>query len=74
LVIHCILEDAAKDTRTMLKRLQPQLEQEETITEAKEQDLSIEQEIERPRYHDVMTLQFEFDRVLSAAFESLKVC
>jgi hypothetical protein len=30
--------------------------------EVQDQDLSIEQEIERPRYHDVKTLYSEFDR------------
>jgi hypothetical protein len=47
----------------MSKRLLPQLEEEETVTQANEQDLSIEQEIECPRCHDVMTLHSEFDRL-----------
>ena len=46
-----------------------------------EEDVSIEQEIECPRSHDVMTLHSEFDRLgyfceewqLFASFESLKV-
>jgi late competence protein required for DNA uptake (superfamily II DNA/RNA helicase) len=45
----------------MSKRLLPQLEEEETVTQAKEQVLSIEQEIECPRCHDVMMLNSDFD-------------
>jgi DNA-directed RNA polymerase subunit RPC12/RpoP len=45
----------------MSKRLLPKLEEEETVTQAKEQDLSIEREIECPRCHDVMMLNSDFD-------------
>jgi|GraSoiStandDraft_17_1057272.scaffolds.fasta_scaffold250521_2 hypothetical protein len=47
------------------KRLVPQLEKakEEPVTKAIEQDLSLEQEIECPRCHDIMTLHSEFDRL-----------
>jgi Zn finger protein HypA/HybF involved in hydrogenase expression len=47
------------------KRLVPQLEKakEESVIQANEQDLSIEQEIECPRCHDIMTLCSEFDRL-----------
>ena len=68
---------------TMSKRLVPQLEtaKEEIVSQTKEQDLSIEQEIECPRCHDFMTLCSEFDRLgyfceeckFFAAFEPLKV-
>jgi hypothetical protein len=64
LVIDCILEEAALH-RTMSKRLVPLLEKakEEIVSQTKEQDLSIEQEIECPRCHDVMTLCSQFDRL-----------
>ena len=85
--MHCISEDAAacraakqcQDYCPNLKRLMRAVR--------KEQDLSIEQEIECPRSHDVMTLCSEFDRlgyfcevnyvsgrdVTFRSFESLKV-
>jgi hypothetical protein len=49
----------------MSNRLVPQLEKskEEPVTQAKGQDLSIEQEIECPRCHEVMTLCSQFDRL-----------
>ena len=49
----------------MSKRLVPQLEKakEEPVIQANEQDLSIEQEIECPRCHDIMTLCSQFDRL-----------
>ena len=49
----------------MSKRLMPQLEKvkEEHVSQVKEPDRSIEQEIECPRYHDVMSLCSEFDRL-----------
>jgi late competence protein required for DNA uptake (superfamily II DNA/RNA helicase) len=49
----------------MSKRLVPQLEKvkEEPVSEVKEPDHSIEQEIECPRCHDIMTLCSEFDRL-----------
>ena len=37
--------------------------EEEPISEVQEQDLAIEQEIECPRCHDVMTLHSKFDRL-----------
>ncbi len=42
-----------------MSRLLPEFEKakEEPVREVQEQDLSIEQEIECPRCHDVMTLQ-----------------
>ncbi len=43
----------------MSKRLVPQLEK----VKEEEPDRSIEQEIECPRCHDVMTLHSEFDRL-----------
>jgi hypothetical protein len=52
----------------MSKRLLPQLEEEETVTQAKEKDLSIEQQIECRRCHDVMTLHSEFDRLEEGIF------
>ena len=47
----------------MSKRLVPQLEKakEEIVSQIEEKDL--EQEIECPRCHDVMTLSSEFDRL-----------
>ena len=49
----------------MSKRLVPQLEKtkEENVSQIEEKDLSIEQEIECPRCHDLMTLSSEFDRL-----------
>ena len=49
----------------MSKRLVPQFEKakEEIVSQIEEKDLSIEQEIECPRCHDVMTLHSEFDRL-----------
>ncbi len=55
--------------------------EEYAIQVTEEEYLSIEQEIECPRCHDVMTLHSEFDRLgyfceewqLFASFESLKV-
>ena len=48
-----------------MSRLRPEFEiaKEESVSEAQEQDLSIEQEIECPRCHDIMTLGSEFDRL-----------
>ena len=66
----------------MSKRLVPQLEKpkEERVSQVtNEENVPIEQEIECPRCHDVMTLHSEFDRIflqgmqLFASFESLKV-
>jgi hypothetical protein len=49
----------------MSKRLVSQLKnaKEESVSQIEERDLSIEQEIECPRCHDVMTLSSEFDRL-----------
>jgi hypothetical protein len=49
----------------MSNRVVPQLEKgkDETVSQTKEKDLSIEQEIECPRCHDIMTLCSEFDRL-----------
>jgi ribosomal protein S27AE len=50
----------------MSKMLVPQLEKakEEHVSQVtNEEDVSIEQEIECPRCHDVMTLHSEFDRL-----------
>jgi hypothetical protein len=46
-----------------MSRLLPEFEKakEDPVSEVKEQDLSIEQEIECPRCHDIMTLCSEFD-------------
>ncbi|MGB6670933.1 MAG: hypothetical protein WBE34_00720 [Candidatus Nitrosopolaris sp.] len=38
--------------------------EEEPISEVQEQDLAIEQQIECPRCHDVMTLHSKFDRLV----------
>ncbi|MDP9288924.1 MAG: hypothetical protein M3P08_12105 [Thermoproteota archaeon] len=48
-----------------MSRLLPEFEKakEEPVSEVQEQDLSIEQEIECPRCHGVMTLHSEFDRL-----------
>jgi ribosomal protein S27AE len=48
-----------------MSRLLPEFEKakEEPVSRIQEQDLSIEQEIECPRCHDVMTLHSEFDRL-----------
>ncbi len=48
-----------------MSRLLPEFEKakEEPFSEAQKQDLSIEQEIECPRCHDVMTLHSEFNRL-----------
>ena len=48
-----------------MSRLLPEFEKakEEPVSEVQEQDLSIEQEIECPRCHDVMTLCFDFGRL-----------
>jgi len=43
--------------------LQSQLEKQKERNIVKEEDLSIVQEIECPRCHDVMTLHSEFDRL-----------
>ncbi len=59
----------------MLKRLQPQLEEEENLTQAKEKNLPTEHQIECPLGHDVMTLHSEFDRLeecILAPFGSLR--
>jgi hypothetical protein len=47
----------------MSKRIVPQLEKakEEIVSQTREQDLSLEQDIECPRCHGIMTLHFEFD-------------
>ena len=63
-----------------MSRLLPEFEKAKEEHVSKEQDISIEQEIECPRCHDVMILCSEFDRLgyfceeckLFAAFESLK--
>ncbi|MDP9290671.1 MAG: hypothetical protein M3P08_21085 [Thermoproteota archaeon] len=49
----------------MSKKLVPQLEKakEDIVGQIEEKDLSIEQEIECARCHDVMTLCSEFDRL-----------
>ena len=50
----------------MSKRLVPQLEKpkEERVSQVtNEENVPIEQEIECPRCHDVMTLHSEFDRL-----------
>jgi hypothetical protein len=52
----------------MSKGLLPQLEEEETVTQAKKKDLSIEQQIECSRCHDVMPLHSEFDRLEDCIF------
>jgi hypothetical protein len=46
-----------------MSRLLPEFEKANEESVSKEQDLSIEQEIECPRCHDVMTLCSEFDRL-----------
>ena len=46
-----------------MSRLLPEFEKAKEETGSKEQDLSIEQEIECPRCHDVMTLHSKFDRL-----------
>ena len=48
-----------------MPRLLPEFEKakEEPVSEVQKKDLSIEQEIECPRCHDVMTLHSEFDRL-----------
>jgi ribosomal protein S27AE len=48
-----------------MSRLLPEFEKakEEPLSEVQKKDLSIEQEIECPRCHDVMTLHSEFDRL-----------
>ena len=61
--MHCILEDAAALCGHTMSRLLPEFEKAKEEPVSKEQDLSIEQEIECPRCHDVMTLCSEFDRL-----------
>ena len=50
-----------------MSRLLPEFEKAKGEPVSKEQDLSIEQEIECPRCHDVMTLCSEFDRLATFA-------
>ena len=63
MVIQSIIEAAAFTQSDNVQGLLPQLEEEETVTQAIEKDLSIEQQIECRRCHDVMTLHSEFDRL-----------
>ena len=62
-----------------MSRLLPEFEKAKEESNFKEQDLSIEQEIECSHCHDVMTLCSDFGRALGTlrgmqpAFESLKV-
>ena len=46
-----------------MSRLLPEFQKAEEQPVSKKQALSIEQEIECPRCHDIMTLHSEFDRL-----------
>jgi hypothetical protein len=56
--MRCILEEGA--AYMWMSRLLPEFEKAKEEPVSKEQDLSIEQEIECPRCHDVMILCSEF--------------
>ena len=63
LVIRCILEEAAASSHNVKKTSAPIRESEVAVSEVKEPGHSIEQEIECPRSHDIMTSCSEFDRL-----------